>query len=130
MDQKLSYFTEDPGLSMFHMHYRHLYPSWFNFTRYGHNVDYWGRQFYYTQKLLYNNYFLNRLSNNMPDVEPFVYNKPIKVLAPLQAKFPNTLCLLKGTDCSHTPPPLYPYTLQQSTHGCEEPRGSVVVEEL
>jgi hypothetical protein len=86
MDQKLSYFTEDPGLSMFHMHYVHLYPSWFNFTKYGHSYDHWGRQFYYTHKLLYNNYFLNRLSHNMPDVEPFTYNKPIKVPVSLQSK--------------------------------------------
>jgi hypothetical protein len=81
MEQKLSYFTEDPGLSAFYMHYRHLYPGWFNFTRHGHSFEYWGRQFYYTQKLIYNNYFLNRLSNNMPDVETFVYSKPIKVRA-------------------------------------------------
>jgi hypothetical protein len=80
MDQKLSYFTEDPGLSTLIMHYGQLYPGWFNFTRYGHHIDHWGRQYYYTWKMLYNNYFLNRLSNNMPDVETFVYKKPIKVL--------------------------------------------------
>jgi hypothetical protein len=87
MDQKLSYFTEDPGLSTLIMHYGHLYPGWFNFTRYGHNIDHWGQQFYYTRKMLYNNYFLNRLSHNMPDVEPFVYKKPIKVMLSLQHIF-------------------------------------------
>lgn len=84
MDQKLSYFTEDPGLSTVIIHNGHLYPAWFNSTRYGHHIDHWGRQFYYTRKMLYNNYFLNRLSNNMPDVEPFVYTKPIKVMLSLQ----------------------------------------------
>jgi hypothetical protein len=83
-DQMLSYFTEDAGLNKLNTVYRYLYPSWFNFTRYGHHVDHWGRQFYYKQKLVYNNYILNRLSHGMPDVEPFVYNKPIKVLLSLQ----------------------------------------------
>jgi hypothetical protein len=84
MDQKLSYFTEDAGLSTLATHYSLLNPSWFNFTRYGHHIEHWGRQFYYTQKMVYNNYFLNRLSHNMPEVEPFVYKKPIKVLLFLQ----------------------------------------------
>ena len=76
----LYYFTEDVGLNAFNMYYRMYYPSWFNVTEYGHKFDRRGEMFLYVQHQLYARYSLERMSNGMPEVEPFVYNKPLKVL--------------------------------------------------
>jgi hypothetical protein len=78
-EQQLSYFTEDPRLNSFNMYYRAYYPSWYNVTEYGHKIDRRGEQFYYTYQQIYARYMLERLSNGMPNIEPFVYNKPFQV---------------------------------------------------
>jgi hypothetical protein len=82
-DDELAYFTEDPRLNSFNMYYRLYYPSWYNVTEYGHTIDRRGEQFYYTQQQLSARYSLERLSNGLPDIKPFVYNKPFQVLPSL-----------------------------------------------
>ncbi|RDS75648.1 hypothetical protein, partial [Alteriqipengyuania lutimaris] len=77
-DQLLAYFTSDVNLNAFNTYYRYYYPSWYNTTLYGHNIDRRGEQFYYTYKQIYARYFLERLSNDLPDVYPFYYSKPVK----------------------------------------------------
>jgi hypothetical protein len=76
----LSYFTGDVNLNAFNMYYRLIYPSWFNITEYGHKIDRRGELFLYLQNQLLARYTIERWSHGMPDVEPFVYNKPLKVL--------------------------------------------------
>jgi hypothetical protein len=79
-ESMLSYFTEDPNLNTFNLYYRTIYPSWFNVTEYGHKIDRRGELFLYVQKQVFARYCIERWSNGMRDVEPFVYNKPLKVL--------------------------------------------------
>lgn len=76
----LYYFTEDVGLNTFNMYYRLIYPSWYNVTMYGHKIDRRGEMFLYMQNQLLARYGLERKSNNLPEVQPFVYNKPLMVL--------------------------------------------------
>jgi hypothetical protein len=76
----LSYFTEDPHLNTFHFYYRLIYPSWFNVTEYGHTIDRRGELFLYVLIQLFARYSIERWSLGMGEVEPFVYNKPLKVL--------------------------------------------------
>jgi hypothetical protein len=79
-ESMLSYFTEDVGLNTFNRYYRMIYPSWFNVTEYGHKIDRRGEMFLYVQHQLFARYCIERWSNGMPDVEAFVYNKPLKVM--------------------------------------------------
>jgi hypothetical protein len=89
MESMLSYFTEDVGLNTFNMYYRMIYPSWFNVTEYGHKIDHRGEMFLYVQHQLFVRYCLERWSNGMPDVEAFVYNKPLKVLVSVKLQHLN-----------------------------------------
>lgn len=75
----VAYFREDVDLNAFNMYFRYIYPSWFNTTLYGKSFDRRGEQFYYTYHQIYARYFLERLSNSLPDVKPFQYSKPLKV---------------------------------------------------
>ncbi|XP_069705756.1 allergen Cr-PI-like [Periplaneta americana] len=74
----LAYFREDVDLNAFNMYFRYIYPSWFNTTLYGKSFDRRGEQFYYTYHQIYARYFLERLSNSLPDVKHFQYSKPLK----------------------------------------------------
>jgi hypothetical protein len=89
-EQQLSYFTEDVGLNMYNLLWRYMSPSWFNVTEYGHKISRRGEKFYNFYKQLYARYILERLSNHMTDVEPFAWNRPLKVLLPVQCQiFPS-----------------------------------------
>ncbi|XP_069705755.1 allergen Cr-PI-like [Periplaneta americana] len=74
----VAYFREDVDLNAFNMYFRYIYPTWFNTTLYGKTFDRRGEQFYYTYHQIYARYFLERLSNSLPDVKPFQYSKPLK----------------------------------------------------
>jgi hypothetical protein len=80
VDQQLAYFTEDVGLNYFYLLYHGYYPSWFNETEYGQKIDRRSEQFYYVNQQIYKRYTLQRMSHGIPDVQPFVYNKPLQVL--------------------------------------------------
>jgi hypothetical protein len=79
-ENKVFYFTDDVGLNTFNTYYRLYYPSWFNVTKYGRKIDRRGEMFLYKEHQLYSRYVMERRSSGMPDIEPFVYNKPLKVL--------------------------------------------------
>jgi hypothetical protein len=80
----LYYFTEDVGLNTFNMYYRMIYPSWFNVTEYGHKIDRRGELFLYVLHQVYVRYVIERWSIGLPDVETFVYNRPLKVLVSIK----------------------------------------------
>jgi hypothetical protein len=80
-EQVLTYFTEDVGLSAYYLYYYYNYPTFFNSTEYDVHFDRRGELFYYTKQQLFARYFLERLSHDLPEVQPFQYDKPFQVRA-------------------------------------------------
>jgi hypothetical protein len=80
-EQVLKYFTEDVGLNTYYTYFYYNYPTFLNGTEYGVQYDRRGELFYYKNQQLYARYILERLSNDLPDVEPYDYQKPFQVRA-------------------------------------------------
>jgi hypothetical protein len=80
-EQVLTYFTEDVGLNTYYTYYYYNYPTFLNSTEYGVHFDRRGELFYYTRQQLYARYYLERLSWDLPDIEPYYYEKPFQVRA-------------------------------------------------
>jgi hypothetical protein len=78
-EQVLTYFTEDVGLSTYYLYHYYNYPTFFNSTEYGVHFDRRGEQFYYKIQQLFARYVLERLSYDLPEVQPFHYDKPFQV---------------------------------------------------
>ncbi|KAJ9574111.1 hypothetical protein L9F63_008525, partial [Diploptera punctata] len=77
-EDELAYFREDVFLNAFNAYYRYLYPTWFNYTKYGVTVERPGEQFYYMNSQLYKRYMAERYSNDLPPIKPFEYEKPFR----------------------------------------------------
>jgi hypothetical protein len=80
-EQLLTYFTEDVGLNTYYTYYYYNYPAWLNSSDYNLSFDRRGELFYYTRQQLNARYSLERLSWDLPDVEPYYYKKPLQVRA-------------------------------------------------
>jgi hypothetical protein len=80
-EQVLRYYTEDVGLNTYYSYLYFNYPTFLNSTEYDVSFDRRGELFYYTRQQLYARYFLERLSNDLPDVEAFQYTGPFQVKA-------------------------------------------------
>ncbi|XP_049948616.1 allergen Cr-PI-like [Schistocerca serialis cubense] len=77
-DELLSYYTEDIGLGAYldFIHYR--YPFWAKLSEYNQaNYTRRGDHFYYGIKATLSRYYLERLSNHLPDIEPVDYKRPV-----------------------------------------------------
>nr|AUO15580.1 hexamerin-like protein 1 [Gryllotalpa sp. XZ-2017] len=71
----LKYFTEDVGLSTYHTYLHYEYPYWFSAQKYGEKpAPRRGEVFYYTLQQMASRYYLERLSNGLPDTEPATYD--------------------------------------------------------
>ncbi|XP_049800112.1 hexamerin-like [Schistocerca nitens] len=82
-DELLSYYTEDVGLLAFRdfMHYR--FPFWANMEDYGQaNDTNRGDHFSYDIKATLSRYYLERLSNHLPDIEPLDFEEPVPGVEP------------------------------------------------
>ncbi|PSN58157.1 Hexamerin [Blattella germanica] len=88
-EQELNYFYHDVGLNTYYSYYYFNYPTFFNSTEYGVKFDRRGEMFYYTRQQLYARYFLERLSNDLPDVEPLHYDRPFQTEYNPQLRYPN-----------------------------------------
>lgn len=74
-EHKLSYFTEDIGLSTYYMYYRFEYPFWLSSEGFDLTTGYRGGEYLYGHKQLWNRYFLERLSNDLGYVEDFDWDR-------------------------------------------------------
>lgn len=78
LENKLNYFVEDIGLNTFYFFFRQTNPFWMNSTEFGlyESMDYRGEEYLYGHKQLMNRYYLERFSNDLPNVEDLDWQKP------------------------------------------------------
>ncbi|XP_011506306.1 PREDICTED: arylphorin subunit alpha-like [Ceratosolen solmsi marchali] len=75
-DQRLNYFTEDIGLNNFYFFLRTQYPSFLSGDEINLPKNSRGEAYLYIHKLLYNRYYLERLSNDLGKIEDYDYSRP------------------------------------------------------
>ncbi|XP_053976478.1 arylphorin subunit alpha-like [Hylaeus volcanicus] len=75
MENKLNYFVEDVGLNEYYFFFRQNFPFWQKSKEFGF-PNYRGEEYLYGHKQLLNRYNLERLSNDLPKLEDFDWNKP------------------------------------------------------
>lgn len=73
---RLSYFTEDVGLNTYHMYYHLEFPFWLKGEEYGIKAERRGEIFWYTHQQLLARYLLERMSNDLWDMEKFSFERP------------------------------------------------------
>ncbi|XP_029035145.1 hexamerin-like [Osmia bicornis bicornis] len=75
MENKLNYFTEDIGLNAYYFFFRQECPFWLSSNEFDF-LQYRGEEYLYGHKQLLNRYYLERLSNDLPKIEDFDWQKP------------------------------------------------------
>lgn len=73
-EQRLNYFTEDIGLNNYYFFFRNNFPFFMAGEEMGSAMNYRGEDYLYGHKLLFNRYFLERMSNDLGHVEDYNYN--------------------------------------------------------
>lgn len=76
--QKLSYYTEDIGLNSYYFMSYHDFPWWMNSAEYHMPQNIRGELYMFNHKQLLTRYYLERLSNNMGEVDYVDMTKPIR----------------------------------------------------
>lgn len=71
----MNYFTEDIGLSTYYFFFRQNYPFWLKAKDYSF-PNYRGVEYMYGHKQLINRYNLERLSNDLPKIGDFDWQRP------------------------------------------------------
>ncbi|KAL0116116.1 hypothetical protein PUN28_011169 [Cardiocondyla obscurior] len=74
-EYKLDYFMEDFSLNSFYYYYRQVMPFWFDFKDFDMPKDFRGSYYYFYHKQLLGRYYLERISNDLEDIEDFDWNK-------------------------------------------------------
>lgn len=77
-EQKLSYFTEDIGLNSYYYYYHTDYPFWMGGEEFNLNKDRRGEYYLYQYQQLLARYYLERLSNDLGEIEEISFLEPIK----------------------------------------------------
>nr|AUO15578.1 hexamerin-like protein 1 [Haplotropis brunneriana] len=105
-EELVSYFTEDVGLNSFftYLHYRN--PFWLNPKNYSlPEFEHRGYDFFFILEQLLGRYYLERLSNNLPDIKPVDYSHPVLV-----GYYPE-LRLQNGREAPARPEGVYPSSI-------------------
>ncbi|KAI4501525.1 hypothetical protein M0802_003402 [Mischocyttarus mexicanus] len=76
-EQKLSYFTEDVGLGQYYFMINHDFPYWMNSAQYKLPTNVRGEMYLHGHKQLLGRYYLEKLSNDMGEIEYVDFYKPI-----------------------------------------------------
>lgn len=76
-EQKLSYFTEDVGLGQFYFMINHDFPYWMNSVQYKLPTNVRGEMYLFLHKQLLVRYYLERLSNDMGEIDYVDFHQPI-----------------------------------------------------
>lgn len=74
---KLNYFTEDIGMNAYYFYQNAMFPYWLNSDKYNLLKDVRGQMYYFNHKHIMARYFLERLSNDMGELEWLDWDKPI-----------------------------------------------------
>lgn len=77
-DQALTYLTEDPTWNAMYYNYNLNYPFWLGGEEYGLHGDRRGESFIGMHHFKVARYYLERLSNDLGEIEDFNWRKPIK----------------------------------------------------
>lgn len=78
-EHELTYFTEDIGLNNWYCRFHQKYPFWMSHEEYPTLISgARGDIYYYLHSLLTSRYYMERLSNNLGDIEYLDWEKPIK----------------------------------------------------
>ena len=72
-EQRLNYFTEDIGIGNYYFFFRNNFPFFMSSEELGHK-NYRGEEYLYGHLMLFNRYFLERLSNDLGHVEDYDYH--------------------------------------------------------
>ncbi|XP_072756204.1 hexamerin 70b [Anoplolepis gracilipes] len=75
--QKLSYFTEDVGLNAFYVAQSYEFPTWMNTVNYNLPQNVRGDFYMYMHKVFLNRYYIERLSNDLGEIDYVDVTKPI-----------------------------------------------------
>ncbi|XP_015594791.1 arylphorin subunit alpha [Cephus cinctus] len=75
-DHKLNYFMEDIGLNSYYYHMRAMFPLFVSDKNLNYTRDVRGEIYLYGHKLLMSRYYMERLSNDLEDVEDFDWTMP------------------------------------------------------
>lgn len=75
--QKLSYLTEDVGLNAFYLANSHDFPFFMNSVKYNMPQNVRGELYMYMHKQLLDRYYLERLSNDLDEIDYVDVNRPI-----------------------------------------------------
>lgn len=73
---RLSYFTEDVGLNTYHYYHHVDYPFWLKGEEYGIKSDRRGEVFWYSHEQLLARYLLERVGNDLYEMEKFTFERP------------------------------------------------------
>ncbi|CAD6201491.1 GSCOCT00000291001.2-RA-CDS [Cotesia congregata] len=77
-DEELTYFTEDIGLCTYYFFFAHDFPHFMNSGDYQHlQKEVRGEVYFFGHKQLLARYYLERLSNNMGEIEFIDWHEPI-----------------------------------------------------
>lgn len=71
-ENKLYYWTTDPGLQEFHTHFHMDNPFWWDEKIYGTFLHRRGELFFYMHHIIVNKYNAELLSNGLPEVDPLI----------------------------------------------------------
>lgn len=75
-EYKLDYFMEDIGLNSFYYYVRKIMPFWLDMKDIKIPSYFRGYFYYFKHKQLLSRYYLERISNDMGDIEDFDWDKP------------------------------------------------------
>lgn len=76
-EYKLDYFMEDIEQNSFYYYFRQVFPSWLSSQQIGIPQELRGNLYYFVHKQLMARYYLERISNDLDDVQDFDWNRPI-----------------------------------------------------
>lgn len=74
---KLNYFTEDVGMNTYYFYQNAMFPYWLSSEKYNLLKGVRGQMYYFSHKHLLARYYLERLSNDLGELEWLDWDKPI-----------------------------------------------------
>ena len=104
-EYQLDYFTEDIGLNNYYYYFRSVYPFWLGYDDLAVNVpkSYRGELYYYIHQQLMSRYYLERLGNDLGEIEYFDMDRPFVPSYYSNLMYPNGVSLPKRDFWSMVP---------------------------
>ncbi|XP_011305291.1 uncharacterized protein [Fopius arisanus] len=102
-DEKLTYFTEDVGINDWYFHAVHDYPSWISSDNCSLTKEIRGEVYYTVHRQLLARYYMERLSNNLGEIETIDWHSPIVTGYYPTINLPNGLPFVQRPSWTHIP---------------------------